>query len=326
MRTQTKSIRNIDQENSSIGLKETMEDQTERMYEVMRKESNRLKTFQMYPPWPKDYVDIKKLAKAGFFYAFNRDNVHCAFCRGQVCRWDRDDDPMAEHARHFSTCPFIMGGEVGNEPIGEDPFPGPKRPRPYDVCGINQNFPISDPHYEPEQQNYQDQDNNDQQQAEPILNRRPSPDAQPRSLAPVEPQNYIQQQPQPQLSQPMQRPVPSLAPLVPPIEIPSHLAEPNRRRNTPNVYPANQYLRLTDYPVNQQRPNNETIVSNQNYSSEQSNNNNLNGICKICYTNSIELVFLPCGHSVSCLSCAERLHDCPFCRETITTRIRTYLV
>lgn len=214
-----------------------MDDQTERMYDLMRKESNRIKTFQMNPPWPKEFVDIKKLAKAGFFYAFNGDNVHCAFCRGQVCRWDRDDDPMSEHARHFTTCPFIMGGEVGNEPLGDDPFPGPKRPRPYDVCGYQPNIPPSD-----------------------------------------------------------------------------------------QIFTQDQHSEPVDHELNNLEQYNYNYSSNHSNSCNSNSSGSLNGICKICYTNSIELVFLPCGHSVSCLSCAQRLYSCPFCRASITTRIRTFLV
>lgn len=258
-----------------------MDDQTERMYELMRKESNRLKTFKMNPPWPKDYVDIHKLARAGFFYAFNGDNVHCAFCRGQVSRWDRDDDPMSEHAKHFTTCPFIMGGEVGNEPLDEDPFPGPKRARPYDVCGMYQNFPPNDTR---SQQNIQ---------ANPTTNH----DNQSTNLEQFNSNcnggNYPQQ-------------------LI--------LNTPNR--DSPNIHhhtPA--YDDLSIRSADSQTP---PSSLSSNYSNNSSGS--LNGICKICYTNSIELVFLPCGHSVSCLSCAQRLYSCPCCRATITTRIRTFLV
>lgn len=201
------------------------------MYYMMRKETNRLKTFQMNPSWPNNQVDIKKLAKAGFFYAFKDDNVHCAFCRGQVCRWDRDDDPMAEHARHFTTCPFIMGGDVGNIPFGEDPFPGPKRPRPYDVCGFFPNFPHDDSR--------------------------------------------------------------------------------NRLQGELNLQLLQAASPLSDT------------------SSFDSNNGaieNLATVCKICYERTIQLVFLPCGHSVSCIRCSRKLYLCPFCRGPISARIRTFIV
>ena len=47
------------------------------------------------------------------------------------------DNPLAEHARHFPRCPFIMGEDVGNQPIDDDPIRGPKRHLRggYDVCG-----------------------------------------------------------------------------------------------------------------------------------------------------------------------------------------------
>lgn len=238
----------------------------------MRKESNRLRTFQMNPPWPKDYVDIKKLAKAGFFYTFNGDNVHCAFCRGQVCRWDRDDDPMSEHARHFTTCPFIMGGEVGNEPLGEDPFPGPKRPRPYDVCGaFSSNLP------------------NDSSSSEQHCPQGESANDQ-------------------------------------------YIYSFNDTMGQDLNSSLNQQTGINHHYMQGHRSTNheDNLSDSQSHLSSSSNHSgssgSLNGICKICYTNSIELVFLPCGHSVSCLSCARRLVSCPCCRALITTRIRTFLV
>lgn len=253
-----------------------MNDQTERMYKLMRKESNRLRTFQMNPPWPKGYVDIKKLAKAGFFYTFNGDNVHCAFCRGQVCRWDRDDDPMSEHARHFTTCPFIMGGEVGNEPLGEDPFPGPKRPRPYDVCGPFSNDPPSDSSSS-EQHCQLGESANDQYNYSYSENQEQDTHMPRNQQASIN-QNHLQDRPSP-------------------------IHEDN----------------LSD---NQSRHS----LSSYSGSNHSGSSGSLSGICKICYTNCIELVFLPCGHSVSCLSCAQRLVSCPCCRALITTRIRTFLV
>lgn len=102
----------------------------------MKKEISRLKSFLMDPHWPVSFIDITSLARAGFFYTLREDYVQCAFCCGIVGQWQRGDDPMMEHRRLFGNCHFIMGYNVGNEPIKEDPFPGPKRPIPYDVCGI----------------------------------------------------------------------------------------------------------------------------------------------------------------------------------------------
>lgn len=46
--------------------------------------------------------------------------------------------------------------------------------------------------------------------------------------------------------------------------------------------------------------------------------------CSICYDNEIEVVFLPCGHQLSCMKCSNELMKCPICREYIDKKIRTY--
>jgi baculoviral IAP repeat-containing protein 2/3 len=47
--------------------------------------------------------------------------------------------------------------------------------------------------------------------------------------------------------------------------------------------------------------------------------------CKICMTEEVGVVFLPCGHLLSCVYCAPALAQCPLCRETIVGRVRTFL-
>lgn len=271
----------------------------ETVTEVMRKESNRLKTFQMNPPWPKDYVDIKKLAKAGFFYVFRGDHVQCAFCRGLVSRWDRDDDPMTEHSRHFTTCPFVMGGEVGNEPLGEDPFPGPKRPRPYDVCGPFPSFPDDDPRSRECPTSPAEPRHIDANQETPSI--QPVIDVNNTSA------NIDNSQPQQQDEQQQQQ----------------HRHHHHHSQQH-QLLEQQHHHQPQQHQQRQQQTNRQPSPAPQDQQS--SYHNSLIGICKICYTNSIELVFLPCGHSVSCLSCAQSLYTCPYCRETITTRIRQYLV
>lgn len=50
--------------------------------------------------------------------------------------------------------------------------------------------------------------------------------------------------------------------------------------------------------------------------------------CKICFTNKINTVFLPCFHAAVCISCANRLEAtkvCPICRNRIDTPRRLFL-
>ncbi|OXA38549.1 baculoviral IAP repeat-containing protein 7 [Folsomia candida] len=47
--------------------------------------------------------------------------------------------------------------------------------------------------------------------------------------------------------------------------------------------------------------------------------------CKICMDNGVEVVFLPCGHLVSCTRCATALSNCAVCRQPIKAYVKTYL-
>ncbi|XP_023710520.1 baculoviral IAP repeat-containing protein 3 isoform X2 [Cryptotermes secundus] len=48
-------------------------------------------------------------------------------------------------------------------------------------------------------------------------------------------------------------------------------------------------------------------------------------LCKICMDEEVGVVFLPCGHLVTCVNCAPSLNDCPVCRQLIKATVRTFL-
>ena len=47
--------------------------------------------------------------------------------------------------------------------------------------------------------------------------------------------------------------------------------------------------------------------------------------CKICFNAVADVVFVPCGHLCSCISCAESLRKCPICRVKIEKATKTYI-
>jgi baculoviral IAP repeat-containing protein 2/3 len=47
--------------------------------------------------------------------------------------------------------------------------------------------------------------------------------------------------------------------------------------------------------------------------------------CKICMAEEVGVVFLPCGHLLSCVMCAPAMITCPLCRQQIRGRVRTFL-
>ncbi|XP_026749078.2 baculoviral IAP repeat-containing protein 7 [Galleria mellonella] len=48
-------------------------------------------------------------------------------------------------------------------------------------------------------------------------------------------------------------------------------------------------------------------------------------LCKVCMDNEVSVVFLPCGHLVSCARCGAALSACPLCRASVRALVRAYL-
>lgn len=55
--------------------------------------------------------------------------------------------------------------------------------------------------------------------------------------------------------------------------------------------------------------------------------------CKICFSNTIETAFVPCGHALTCFACSERVVStendgerarCPVCKEDIEHTVRLW--
>ncbi|XP_060575400.1 E3 ubiquitin-protein ligase XIAP-like [Ruditapes philippinarum] len=47
--------------------------------------------------------------------------------------------------------------------------------------------------------------------------------------------------------------------------------------------------------------------------------------CKICMEKESNIVFIPCGHVVSCETCAPHIRKCAICRKLIEGRVKTYM-
>lgn len=111
-------------------------DVTRGIFDQMKSENNRLQTF-ITGNWPVSFISPSDLAKAGFYYVFESDRVRCTFCNVVVMEWEPTDSPMTEHLKHSPRCPFILGYDVGNVPIGEDPVRSCKITGGTDTCGIH---------------------------------------------------------------------------------------------------------------------------------------------------------------------------------------------
>jgi len=47
-------------------------------------------------------------------------------------------------------------------------------------------------------------------------------------------------------------------------------------------------------------------------------------MCKICLDKPADVIFLPCGHMVSCGQCAPALNKCPICRKLVSGLVKAF--
>ena len=67
----------------------------------MNYESKRLETFVS---WPKQWIDVNKLAENGFYYVGPEDKVKCQFCNLKLHKFDAEDTIIDPHLKHNPTC------------------------------------------------------------------------------------------------------------------------------------------------------------------------------------------------------------------------------
>lgn len=62
--------------------------------------------------WPVPYIDVKNLAKSGFYYTNKEDRVKCNFCDLEVYQWSAYDDPILEHLKWSPFCSFLTKRKI----------------------------------------------------------------------------------------------------------------------------------------------------------------------------------------------------------------------
>nr|XP_046266060.1 baculoviral IAP repeat-containing protein 2 [Scatophagus argus] len=72
----------------------------------MRREQDRLDSFHS---WTLSTITPAELAKAGFYYLGQADQVACFSCGGQLANWEPGDRALSEHQRHYPNCRFARG-------------------------------------------------------------------------------------------------------------------------------------------------------------------------------------------------------------------------
>ncbi|KAL6117937.1 xiap [Pungitius sinensis] len=94
---------------------EVVDESTYPMSPHMRSEEARLHTLSTWPSSAP--VRPRDLAQAGLYYLGQGDKVQCFCCGGMLAGWEVGDTVWEEHNKHFPNCFFILGHDVGNIPL-----------------------------------------------------------------------------------------------------------------------------------------------------------------------------------------------------------------
>lgn len=274
----------------------------------MRREDERLKTFN---EWPVSFLSPESLAKNGFYYLGRGDEVRCAFCKVEIMKWVPGDDPAKDHQRWAPQCPFLRR-QAGS---GNVPLDSTASPVGHDECGVRAPAPSV-------------------RMPGPVHPRYASEAARLRSFSDW-PRSMKQK--------------------------PEELAEAGffytgQGDKTKCFYcdgglkdwenddvPWEQHARWFDrcayvqlvkgreyvqkviteacaIPAPKEQPEKPAKPTSNN----ADNNIEDTKLCKICYNEERNVVFVPCGHVVACAKCALSTDKCPMCRRTFTNAVRLY--
>ncbi|KAF7268132.1 hypothetical protein GWI33_018695 [Rhynchophorus ferrugineus] len=274
-------------------------------------EEARLRSFASWSPSLIQTPDT--LAQAGFYYEGVGDQVRCFHCDGGLRHWDPDDDPWTEHARWFPSCSFIKLVK-GQEFIS--------------ACAL---------------------DNTDQTN---MGNNKASNSRNQREVTERELQKHLV------------GPA-ALAALRIGIDVQRvRRALKNKLRHTSEGYKEEEADSLVEAALTLQLEEDENDTDEDSRIREQvtaalsavvkaaqadptgqapkksaADNTSNSPIsleeenrmlrdarqCKICMDAEVGIVFLPCGHLATCVTCAPNLEDCPVCRSAIKATVRTFL-
>ncbi|CAG5128038.1 unnamed protein product [Candidula unifasciata] len=243
---------------------------------------------QSFDGWSEQHP-IKKedLVKSGLFFAGYGDCCKCFFCGGGLRNWESGDNAYVEHARWFDKCSFIrqfMGLEFV-EAV---------------QCLKNRGGTIT----------FKDVTDYMQKKGQSIQNlfndKKISDDVAVRSL--VDAGYNLEDVSRAALS--LRESGEQLSADVILRRMRDQQSEVNGA--TPDGAAISDRTKAEDVPDEGRLQ----ALKEQNYALRS------NLTCKICMDKEVKIVFLPCGHLISCQECAVALQDCPLCRSHIRARAR----
>ncbi|XP_068144797.1 death-associated inhibitor of apoptosis 2 [Drosophila tropicalis] len=266
----------------------------------------RLKTFDN---WPIANIQAPEgLAQAGLFYQNIDDQVRCFHCDIGLRSWEKEDEPWHEHAKWSPKCQFLLlakGPNFVHEVINPPAV----------------------------------------SQMDTLMVANPAKEAVALGIDGGVVRNAIQRRvcnsgsPFDTLEDLLQAIFDEAGGNGTALEVTEPLAQALQPSATPE--PSAPMLVADSIPVpttskaaaqqqsikkEKKEPTEQLATTNGNSLSLEEENRQLKDarLCKVCLDNEVAVVFLPCGHLVTCNQCA-RVVECPLCRTPIKGYVRAFL-
>ncbi|CAG9787764.1 unnamed protein product [Diatraea saccharalis] len=279
----------------------------------LRHEEERLKTFEK---WPLTFLSPELLARNGFYYLGRSDEVRCAFCKVEIMRWEEGDDPAEDHKRWAPQCPFLRNHtSAGNVPVETPPANG------RDECGV-----------------------------------RAPPTTSVCMPGPVHPQyaseaarlSTFNDWPRCMRQKPEDLAEAGFFYTGQGDKTKCFYCDGGLKDWENDDIPWEEharwfdrcaYVQLVKGKEYIQRVKTEACLINASETgssvtpdtpktpstnTDEETHIDDNKVCKICYVEERNVVFIPCGHVVACAKCALSTDKCPMCRRTFTSAVRLY--
>ncbi|XP_053397697.1 uncharacterized protein LOC123552200 isoform X2 [Mercenaria mercenaria] len=309
-----------------------------------------------YSGWPDTASHTpQELAEAGFFYAGFGDCVRCFYCGIGLRHWTKDDNPWIEHARWSRNCVFVKqkkGEEFVNLVQLAVQYSQDNEAQSNSSAGNQlpvqeiERILLSDAAQSVLEMGYQPriikkaieqilrQDRNAKITAQILMEKvlEIEEAENPPQAAPAPTQEPVAAAAAPPQAKPTSQPAKTEGATN---KEGSQAAAKPKAEKKPDEG-AKSSLQSKDSDKDKDKKETKTNSESKDLSTEaisqdpkaiKAENEQLKEqtLCKVCLDNTVCIVFLPCGHLVTCADCAPAMRKCPICRALVKGTVRTYM-
>ena len=260
--------------------------------------------------WP-SHLDATpdKLVKAGFYYNGPPDHVKCGYCGGRLKNWRPRDSAIEEHLKHFPDCEFVQNIEKQTAVLSKNIRSKTKESN----CVSSEE--LMRQHAEERVKTHQSSAKElwrktlkKMRYSRPVIrraeNRLRRKDSPLNLSAILEEIHVIEKE-----------------------EYMGTNLESNA--NVPDTESSDEGLSSGDEHEENVEPSDvdETVKLQNELRMVEVERDELQNlmICKICLVNRIDTLFLTCRHFATCHECADRVRDCPVCRQVILGTVDVFM-